>query len=247
MTGVFVFGRLRLMLNFFSHLFPPRPALSEHDKQRLAEWQQIAPPDLLKPLEHTRYVIIDVETSGLNLNRDHLIAIGAVAVTAGEINLNDSFEIVLQQQAASTPDNILIHGIGGATQTSAAPPQEALLSFLEYLGKDPLIAFHATFDDTMLSRAFRQFLGEQFRHSWLDLAYVLPGLHPELPHKFQSLDDWLAYFAIPNPARHNALSDALCTAQLFLIAQARAKQKDIPHFKNLQDLEKVHRWLEKAT
>lgn len=207
----------------------------------------MAHSDLLQPLEQARYVVVDVETSGLNLNRDRLIAIGAVAVKAGEIILSDSFEVVLQQQTASAPDNILVHGIGGSTQTSAVPPQEALLRFLEYLGKDPLVAFHVTFDKTMLCNAFRQYLGFKFQHPWLDLAYVMPGLYPDRSQRFLSLDDWLTYFDIPSHARHNALSDALGTAQLFLIAQTRAQQSSLHHFKNLQDLEKVQRWLERAT
>ena len=75
----------------------------------------------------------------------------------------------------------------------------------------------------------------------------MPGLYPDLSQKFQSLDDWLAYFTIPNHARHNALSDALSTAQLFLIAQTKVQQRNIHHFKNLQDLEKMQRWLKRAT
>lgn len=247
MTGVFVFGRLCLMLKLLSHFFPPPARLTEQDKQRLATWKPIPESDLLQPLEQERYVVVDVETSGLNLGRDRLIAIGAVAVTAGEIILNDSFEVVLQQQSASTPDNILIHGIGGSAQTSAVPPQEALLLFLEYLGKAPLVAFHATFDETMLCNAYRQHLGLKFKHPWLDLAYVMPGLYPDLSKNFKSLDDWLTCFSIPSHVRHNALSDALGTAQLFLIAQAHARQNHIHHFRSLQDLEKVQRWLERAT
>lgn len=247
MTGVFIFGRLRLMLNIFSCFSPTPPLLAEQDKQRLTAWQLITPSDVTQPMEQARYVVVDVETSGLNLNRDRLIAIGAVAVKAGEIILNDSFEMVLQQQTASSSDNILVHGIGGSTQTSATPPQEALLHFLEYLGKAPLIAFHATFDETMLCNAFRQFLGLKFQPPWLDLAYVLPGLYPDLPQKFHSLDEWLAYYAIPNYARHNALSDALCTAQLFLIAQTSAQRTNMHHFRDLQNLEKIQRWLKKAT
>jgi DNA polymerase III, epsilon subunit and related 3''-5'' exonucleases len=43
------------------------------------------------PFSGTRCVVVDVETSGLNLMKDRLISIGAVAVVNGQIALGDSF------------------------------------------------------------------------------------------------------------------------------------------------------------
>lgn len=231
------------MPNPFTYLFTAKPLLDDQAAQRLTTWKRCPPPDLSTPPEQARYVVVDVETSGLSLGRDRLIAIGAVAVMGGEIQFGDSFEVVLQQQTVSPRDNILVHGIGGTAQSGGVPPQEALLRFLEYVGKSPLVAFHATFDETMLSKALRQHLGLKFKHPWLDLAYAVPALYPELSQKFRSLDDWLGHFGISNYARHNALADALCTAQLFLIAQTKARQANVLTFKSLQALEKAQRWV----
>ncbi|MBA4381247.1 MAG: DNA polymerase III subunit epsilon [Sideroxydans sp.] len=190
-----------------------------------------------------RCVVVDVETTGLNLMQDRLISIGAVAVVNGKIALGDSFYIVLQQQAASDKGNILIHGIGHAEQLQGEPPVDALLSFLEYLGKDPLVAFHVTFDETMIKRALRDYLGLNFKHPWLDLAYVMPGLNPPLAKRFRALDDWIGHSNIRIDARHNALADALATAQLLQVAYAQASRKDITKMSELHDLEKNQRWV----
>jgi hypothetical protein len=56
--------------------------------------------DLL-PHGKARCVVVDVETSGLDLARDSLIAIGAVAVNELALDLDDCFEIVLRQEKAS--------------------------------------------------------------------------------------------------------------------------------------------------
>jgi len=114
---------------------------------------------LERPVDQSRYVVVDVETTGLNLMQDRLISIGAVAVVNGKIALGDSFYVVLQQRAASNKSNILLHGIGKAEQLEGEPPAEALLAFLDYLGKDPLVAFHVTFDETMIRRAMSDYLG----------------------------------------------------------------------------------------
>lgn len=180
-----------------------------------------------------RIVVVDVETTGLNLANDHLIAIGAVAINNGHIAFADSFEVVLRQEVESGKANILVHGIGGTAQRAGLTPEEALLSFLEYLDGAPLFAFHVAFDETMLRKAFRKFLGFEFRHAWADLAYLLPEFFPEYAKKYNSLDDWLTHFSIGNDARHNALADALATAQLGLIALRAARAKKGGSFQNL--------------
>ncbi len=70
------------------------------------------------------------------------------------------------------------------------------MAFLDYLGKAPLIAFHVTFDETMIRRAVREYLGFNFKHPWLDLAYVMPSLNPALAKKNHALDDWIGHFGI---------------------------------------------------
>lgn len=216
------------------------PLLTESQRQRLDAWRGL--PQLPLKLAGSRCVVVDVETSGLNLSKDRLISIGAVAVLNGKIDLGDSFYVVLQQQTASDRQNILVHGIGGGAQTAGVPAADALLSFLEYLRRDPLIAFHVEFDKTMIRRAIAGHLGFSFEHPWLDLAYLMPALNPGV--RCRSLDDWAARFDIANESRHNALADAQVTAQLFQVAMVQAGKKRIADLAGLYDLEKAQRWVD---
>jgi DNA polymerase-3 subunit epsilon len=220
--------------------------LSPHQQQGLSAWNSLPRAALDVPFGNARCVVVDVETSGLNLQKDHLISIGAVAVVHGRIVLGDSFYVVLQQSAVSRKENILLHGIGNMAQTEGVPAADALLSFLDFLRKDPLIAFHVTFDQTMIRRAMRQYLGFSFNHPWLDMAYVMPALHPSLATRHRSLDDWISHFDICNDAPHHALADAWVTAQLFQVCLAQAYRKNISSFEDLHDLEKSQRWVEGA-
>ena len=231
------------MRNLLARWLGNRPQLTVQQQQRLAAWQDLPQVALNTPANEIRCVVVDVETTGLNLMNDRLISIGAVAIVNGKIALGDSFYVVLQQQTVSHKDNILLHGIGSSAQLEGMPPIEALLAFLEYLGQAPLIAFHVTFDETMIRRALREYLGFSFKHPWLDLAYVMPGLNPHLAQNYHALDDWIGYFGIRIDARHNALADALATAQLLQIAQEQARKKNIQNMVGLLDLEKAQRWV----
>jgi len=222
--------------------FSPRPHLGPQQAARLTAWRKLPVAGRNKTFERSRCVVLDVETTGLNLVKDSLISIGAVAVENGRIVLADSFYVVLQQRESSRKENILIHGISGSVQREGESPVDALLSFLEYLGKDPLVAFHVTFDRTMIRRAIRQYLDISFELPWLDLAYVMPALYPELMHSHRGLDDWSRYFNIRNEDRHNAVSDALATAQLLLIAIKVANQTRDTGYEGLRSLERTYRY-----
>jgi len=218
-----------------------KPALTPEQAGRLAAWQALPPADPYRPLAESRYVVVDVESSGLNVVKDRLIAIGAIAVNRGRIELTDSMEIVLQQEKVSGKDNILIHGITGEAQREGVPPVDALLAFLDYVGKDPLIAFHVAFDNTMISKTIRRYLGCKFEHDWADLAHISPSLYPELSYKRRSLDQWTEEFGIGNFARHSALADALSTAELMLALRPRMHKQKIDSFRRMRDTYLAHR------
>jgi len=173
-------------MGLFDRFFGRHVELDPAARQRLETWRARPEPGLSDDFRATRLVVVDVETTGLDLARDRLIAIGACAVENGQVVMVDSFEIVLRQDKTSTKDNILIHGIGGEAQRDGLEPAEALLRFLDFLGKSPLVAFHVTFDQTMIKKAVKEYLGFEFKHPWLDLAYVMPGLLPEHARRYRA-------------------------------------------------------------
>lgn len=198
--------------------------------------------------EPLRWVVVDVETSGLDMDHDELLAIAAIAVhfdgeaRVPRIALVDSFESVLQREAPSTDkDNILLHGIGVGAQRAGAAPGKVLAAFEAWVGTAPLAAFHAPFDQAMIGRAARLHLGRPLRGPWLDLAPVAAGLCPDVDA--QALDDWLDHFAIPCAVRHQAAADTLATAELLMRLWPLARAQRCAGFDALQRLANQQRWL----
>jgi DNA polymerase-3 subunit epsilon len=189
-----------------------------------------------------RFVVADVESTGLDMRADRLIAIGAVTVEAGRIDLGRSFYSVLRQDAASSRENILVHGICGTQQREGEDPVEALLGFLEFAGRAPLVGYHAAFDAVMIGRAMQHYLGAPFKLPWIDLAYVAPELVPTEGVRHKGLDAWLQRYGIEVFSRHDAVADALATAQLLLAVLAHARKKPQRVAELLWDPEST-RWL----
>ena len=177
-----------------------------------------------QPAERLRWTVVDCESSGLDPQRDRLLAIGAVAVEGNRISLEQGFSVVVRQELASERANILVHGISGSAQRTGVEPADALNGFASFAGDSPLVAFHASFDRALLRKAFRQ-EGSTLPNPWLDLAALAPALCPRLAHKCRALDDWLGAFGIDNPARYDALSDAFATALLFQVLLDLARRQ----------------------
>lgn len=182
--------------------------------------------DRLRRIDDQRWVVLDVETSGLDQRTDRLLSIGAVAVRGRRVSIEDSFERVVRPATASDRSNILIHGIGVQAQRDGVDPRRACGEFLDYAGTAPLVGFHAAFDRAFLTRTVRTHLGRTLSADWLDLAALAPALNPGLRAK--ALDEWLDHFGIVVTQRHHASADAFATAMLFvrLLAQVPAGERD---------------------
>lgn len=207
------------------------------------------------PIRAARWVVLDCETSGLDPARDRLLAVGAVAVRGGKIELAESFSAVLRQESPSEAANILVHGIGGEAQRNGRPADEALRELAGFLGDGLPVAFHAPFDDAVLRRAMAQVRaqvpaqvpGMTPPRRWLDLAQLASALYPGRVsgplRARRSLDDWLGEFGIACPERHDALGDAVATAQLFLVLLAQAEHQRINTVGELRQLARSGRWV----
>ncbi len=229
-------GRLRSLL--FG-----RPKLSGAQGARMAAWRALAPADLGLPHKRARYVVVDTETTGLDLRRDRVIAIGAMALTGGCISLSECFEAVLRQDQPSPDQNVLIHRIGGQTQLHGVERADGMVAFLAHIDNSPLVAFRAEFDRTMLEREARAVLGLGLHRPWIDLAFLLPALFPNT--QCASLDHWIAHFSLGGGERHHAIADAFACAQLLQIALAVAERDGMRSARDLLAVQKAQQWLGK--
>jgi len=201
------------------------------------------------PAEPARWVVVDVETSGLDPARDRLLAIAAVALRVDwprrrlAIEAKDSFEVVLRQPLPSARDNILLHGIGVQRQLEGVDPGRALRAFAGYASDAPLLAFHAAFDRQLIGRYLGSELGHDLANPWLDIEHLCAALHPK--QTARSLDDWLALMGIACLARHEAAADAWAECELMLrlwpgiVAECGS-------WDQVRRLARHHRWIGRA-
>jgi DNA polymerase III subunit epsilon len=215
-------------------LFPCAPSLDKDIEARVARWRALPEPSPHTRIEDARFVVIDVETTGLDVHRSDLLSVGLVPVYLDGIELGGLTEILVRRENNGfNRETLVVHGITPTESAAGVDTEEALTRVLEHVEKSWLVAFHADFDRAMLGRATRRHLGVKLTNPFLDMAWLLPAFHPEASRGLQSLDDWLGHFGIPAPARHRASGDALVTGELLLMVLAEARRRDIPDVRAL--------------
>jgi DNA polymerase III subunit epsilon len=199
-----------------------------------------------KQPEVRRWIVLDVETSGLNPHSDRLLAIAAVALDVSPdferiaIVIGDSYEAVLKQDLPSNKDNILVHHIGAQAQSEGRPPLEALKEFQAWVGDCPLLAFHSAFDEAMLGRAYALAGLKPLQNEWLDIEPLakITGVNPSL----RALDDWLGHFGIECAVRHQAAADTFATAELLMRLWPHLK-REASSWSSLRSIARQANWI----
>lgn len=196
--------------------------------------------------EVRRWIVLDVETSGLNPHSDRLLAIAAVALDVSPdferiaIVIGDSYEAVLKQDLPSSKDNILVHHIGAQAQADGRSPIEVLEEFRAWVGNCPLLAFHSAFDEAMLGRAYALAGLKSLQNEWLDIEPLakITGVNPSL----RALDDWLGHFGIECAVRHQAAADTFATAELLMRLWPYLK-REASSWSSLRNIARQANWI----
>jgi DNA polymerase-3 subunit epsilon len=174
-------------------------------------------PDTL--VQDVRFVVLDTETTGLDPRRDKLITIGAVAVSGGEIRLDDTFEVMLR--LAYNNSSVTVHGITRDEALTGMEEKEAVAQFVEYLRDSVIVGHHIGHDIEALNCACERHFQTRLTNLSLDTMDLTLYLNDDgafagrtMPQGF-SLDGLCDLFGIAPHDRHTAGGDAFLTAQIF--------------------------------
>lgn len=208
-------------MNWLSRLVGGNAAadrLSPRLKAILEQWKDAPEPDLGRPHFETRYVVLNTEATGLDLDKDRLLALAALSIKAGVLS----------------PDDATYNPI-------EADPAEALGSVLEFVGKSPVVVFNAGFNKTLIERAFDAHLGFTPEWHWIDLQWILPVLFSEKIAEQARLNNWIDAFGLETFHRHHALGDGLMIAQMLMAVLGRGSALGAVTARSLVDMERSRR------
>ncbi len=152
------------------------------------------------------YTVLDLETTGLNPQRDEIIEIGAVRVRNSMIMKQFS---TLVRPKHSIPEFITdLTGISQEDVNDAPTIREAIGAFLAFVGDDIIVGHNVGFDIAFLNE------DHPFSPDVSDTMRLSRALFPKEPHyKLSNLKEW---FGIRSNRSHRALDDVLATHRVYL-------------------------------
>ncbi|MBR1812696.1 MAG: PolC-type DNA polymerase III [Lachnospiraceae bacterium] len=178
-----------------------------------------------------RYVVFDIETTGLSAYLDHIIEIGAVKVEHGEIV--DRFSTFVNPHVP-IPKNIeKLTSITDAQVMDAPSIETVLPQFLEFCEGAVIVAHNASFDTGFIGQACKRagIPYEPVIADTLNMARVL------LPHlKRFKLDDVAEACGVSLEHHHRAVDDAECTAGIFQYFLRDLKEKGVTYLREINGL-----------
>lgn len=177
-------------------------------------------PDLKKSIHEQSFVVLDTETTGLDLGQDNILSIGAVRIINNTIDISDSLSIIVKNQQLQTQNAVAIHGLV-QTDIKGQSEAESIAALFKFVGSDIIVGHHIEFDIAMLNKLSRKNGGDVLKNNVLDTSYLARRLdHASDPYsldrKEYTLDKLSARFNVVPKARHTADGDAYITAIVFM-------------------------------
>lgn len=167
----------------------------------------------------TRFVVLSIDTSGLDVENDVILSIGSIAVLDNNIIINDVLDVVLLQYKYIHDNHLVNEFLADKFQLKLSEP-EAIEAFVEYLGNAVLIGHRVNFDIAIINKALEKMNCGRLKNEALDIEVMYKKLE-DINDKQFSLDELLKTFKISKSERHSSSEDAYSIALLFLKLKSR--------------------------
>lgn len=166
---------------------------------------------LLKDLD---FVVVDVEATGAKTPPNRLIELGAFRIRGGRIA--DKFVTLVNPEIPIPRFVATLTGISNDMVRDAPVFADVAPKWLDFVSEAVLVAHNAPFDTSFLNHEIsRVYPGHRMVNPHLCTVKLSRRAMPDLSN--HRLDTIASHFSIPIASRHRAGSDALATAEIFIL------------------------------
>lgn len=164
-------------------------------------------------LSDKKFVVLDIETSGLNEADDKIIEVGAVKICDKQIT---SYQRLIKQDSLELSPAIT--HLTGLTDRDLAnrgvSPSAALNGLKQFIGDLPILGYNIAFDTRFINNELRSMNEELLDNREIDVMRFIKKEKMFLEN--YTLDNVLKVYGIATPVPHRALGDAKLIAKLAL-------------------------------
>ena len=226
------------MLNIFlSGDQQRRRLLKKASHPVMQEYYSTPFPNNKTPWNELKIVSLDFETTGLDPMQDQILSYGKVEIDRGLIKISTAEHNLIRARQSIPESSAIIHHIMDDLASSGLRGRDALPRILGFLkGKVMLVHFNKI-EQGFLNAACQAYYGSPFVIPTIDTLALAQRVlshrnHAIEPHRLR-LFNLRNDFKLPSYKAHNALGDALTTAELFLVLEGEISPNTATHLKDL--------------
>ncbi len=194
--------------------------LKQSDQGPLLDFYRQAFVDTKTPARGVDYVVLDFETTGLDIHNDHIISIGLIEIRGFSIHLDTAWHQIIKSTRDMPGETAVIHKITDDMLVHGMEVEDAVVKLLQRMKGKVLIAHHAVIELGFLNKICQKYFNQEFYMPVIDTELLAKRVfsrhHQEIKSSSLRLFNLRKKYDLPAYRAHNALSDALSTAELFL-------------------------------
>lgn len=206
--------------SLFSKEFQRKRALAKATHPVMQKYLSVPFQHKNTPGQQLELVSLDLETTGLNPKKDSLLSFGLVDIKHQSIQLGTSWHEIVRIEQDIPESSAVIHHITDDQAARGKPLEFLLPELLQHLAGKTMLAHYAGIEQKFLDAACRDLYGSPFIINTIDTLQLGQRVMRLRNHSVQTGDLRLfnlrLLFDLPMYKAHNALYDALATAELFL-------------------------------
>ena len=175
------------------------------------------------------FIVVDFETTGLNPAEDSILSIGYCIIKNNHIVLNKSVYQVVRQERLMSSQNVAIHGITDSDARKGIEFKMAMSELVQAMKGRVLIAHNAAIETAFINSACETLFKSPLLVRVIDTMKLEMRKLQQQGRVIKTNDLRLfnirKRYGLPRYKAHNALEDAVSTAEVFLAITAKYSAK----------------------
>jgi DNA polymerase-3 subunit epsilon len=209
---------------FFSKETQRKRALSRAAPGVMQDYLDVPFVDNRTDWREADIVALDLETTVLDPKKDSILRFGLVELKHNSIQLESAWHEIVQVEGQIPESSAVIHSITDDDAAAGKPLDELLPGLLRRLAGRVILVHYKNIEQNFIDAACRRLYGVPFVIPIIDTLPIALRLLELRNHTIQPgnlrLFNLRPHFGLPHYKAHNALYDALATAELFLAMAA---------------------------
>ena len=218
----------------WSNLIPPellrRYLITRATAEEFRRYIETPLPSPRRNLSEVELLALDFETTGLNARSEAILSIGYTVIRNNRILLRDSAHHQIQVNTPIPEQSVRIHHITDERAQRGEHLSSVMPVLLQVMAGRVLLAHHSSLECGFLNAACRRLYGYPLPVRVIDTLALerrragrrQVSLAPGQLRLFNLRER----YGLPRYQAHNALTDAIATAELFLVQAAQIKGND---------------------